>query len=129
VATHFHEEFKVQLRKNALSDETTNMCYQSEMEPPSHDEDEEIMGISVGDWVMVMYDGDGQSYPGEVTYVDEKHLQVNVMQKSGRHYKWPLVKDNIFYNYENVVQRLSPPVVAGNRGQFSFPELELEHID
>ena len=61
--------------------------------------------------------------PGEVTYVDPKQLQVNVMQKLGGYYKWPLAEDNIFYSYENVVQKLSPPMVVGNLGQFSFHDI------
>ena len=56
----------------------------------------------------------------EVTYVDPKQLQVNVMQKSGGYYKWPLAEDKIFYSYENVVQKLSPPMVVGNLDSFPF---------
>jgi hypothetical protein len=51
------------------------------------------------------------------------------LHKSGSHYKWPRTKDNIFYQYENVVQKLSAPVVAGNRGQFTFKELMLAHLE
>ena len=68
------------------------------------------------------------SHPGEVTYTNSRQLQVNVMQKSGSFYKWPRTKDNIFYRHENVVQKLSAPVVAGNRGQFTFKELTVAHL-
>ena len=62
----------------------------------------------------------------EKSHVDPKQLQVNVMQKLGGYYKWPLAEDNIFYthcSYENVIQKLSPPMVVGNRGQFSFHDI------
>ena len=95
-------------------------------EVPANDEEE--ININVGDWVLVIYDGDGQSYPGEVTYTDLRQLQVNVMQKSGSYYKWPRTKDNIFYRHENVIQKLSAPVVAGNLVQFPCKELTIAHL-
>ncbi len=102
-ATHDPKISSLQLRKSALSAETIDISYRMQAdEVPASDEEE--INISVGDWVLVTYDCDGQSYPGEVTYTDPKQLRVNVMQKSVSHYKWPRTKDNIFYRYENVVQ-------------------------
>ena len=126
VATHDTKTSCVQLHKNALSTELIDISFQmiTDEVPAS---DEEDINISVRDWVLATYDGDGQSYPGEVTYTDSKQLQVNVMQKSGSYFKWPRIKDNIFYRCENVVQKLSAPVLAGNRGQFTFKELMLTH--
>ena len=63
----------------------------------------------------------GLSYPGEVTYTESSQIRVSVMEKAGTHYKWPNVQDNIFYSYD-VIMKLTPPVVAGNRGQFLFED-------
>ena len=53
----------LQLHQNALDNEITNVRYCDTSKVPS----KESMRISVGDWVLVTYDGDGQLYPGEVT--------------------------------------------------------------
>ncbi|XP_033625038.1 uncharacterized protein LOC117288334 [Asterias rubens] len=79
------------------------------------------MTLHIGDWVAVRYDGD--IFPGEVT--DFGHtliadIKVNVMHKSGSHCKWPQDEDHIFYARKDVLEKLKPPIVAGNRGQFTF---------
>ena len=46
------------------------------------------------------------------------------MYKSGGSWRWPAIEDKIFYMYEQVVKKLSPPEVVGCRGQFKFEELK-----
>ncbi|KAG1651824.1 hypothetical protein GQR58_026730 [Nymphon striatum] len=77
---------------------------------------------TINEWVLVRYMG--LSYPGEVTYTESSQIRVNVMEKAGTHYKWPNMQDNIFYSYDDVIMKLAPPVVAGNRGQFLFEDLK-----
>ena len=36
------------------------------------------------------------------------------MKKTGRFGKWPSKRDNIFYFCKDVVQKIKPPMVAGN---------------
>ena len=78
--------------------------------------------VAVGDWVLVTYDS--KEYPGEVVSINEnQEVQVNVMHESGPHtWKWPLSKDMIFYSKSDIVRILNPPVAAGHRGQFRFPD-------
>lgn len=78
--------------------------------------------VSVGDWVIVSYDG--AHYPGEVTDKRGKDIEVNVMvPASNNKWKWPAIPDKIFYKPENIVQKIAPPEApcAGqSRLQFTF---------
>ena len=78
------------------------------------------MNLDVGNWVLVSYDG--SLFPGEVRGISGKEVKVAVMISSGSHYKWPSVEDCIPYPLEDVVMKLSPPVVKSARGTFAFAE-------
>ena len=41
----------------------------------------------------------------------------------GDFWKEPQKEDKIFYQKENIIQKLDPPEVAGSRGQFQFKNL------
>ena len=75
-----------------------------------------------GDWVLVRYDD--ELYPGEIKQVVQESYEIAVMYKSGGSWRWPAIEDKIFYMYEQVVKKLSPPEVVGCRGQFKFEELK-----
>ena len=80
---------------------------------------EEVNDKMIGDCVSVIYNN--ANFPGEVTDIKHGDLYVSVMHKSGKFWKWPeFGRDKIWYTVENVVKKINPPVVAGNRGQFSF---------
>ena len=80
------------------------------------------LNINLGDWVLVCYDR--QKFPGEVTNITGLDFEDNVMYKScGAFWKWPPKEDKIFYQKENVIQKLDSPEVAGSRGQFKFKNL------
>lgn len=86
---------------------------------PSHN----TIELHISDWVVVVYDD--EHFPGEITSVaddDSGDVRVNVMHKAGAYWKWPCTKDNILYKMENIIKKISPPVVAGTRGQFNFPD-------
>ena len=53
------------------------------------------LSLSVGQWVLVRYDG--LEFPGEVTACGETDAKVNVMHASGSAWKWPTNPDMIFY--------------------------------
>ena len=78
----------------------------------------EKLKLHIGDWIVVDYHG--ELFPGEITEFDGAEIRVNVMQKSGKFWKWPSKRDNIFYYCKDVVKKIEPPTVAGNRGQFVF---------
>ena len=79
------------------------------------------LDIAIGDWIVVKYQG--EMFPGEVTEIGGAHgneIRTDVMERSGKFWKWPSKRDNIFYFCKDVVKKIEPPIVAGNRGQFQF---------
>jgi len=41
------------------------------------------------------------------------------MTRSAKTWKWPTPEDKLFCNKKDVLRIITPPTVAGNRGQFS----------
>jgi len=72
------------------------------------------------DWVVVNYES--ACYPGYITQIIEKEIEVSVMHRAEGHFKWPKAKDKIFYIKKNILKKISLPVPTVNRGQFSFTE-------
>ena len=80
------------------------------------------LNVNLGDWIVVNYDG--QKFPGEVTNITGLCFEVNTMHKSlGAFWKWLQKKHRIFYQKENIIQKLDPPEVAGSHGEFQFKNL------
>ena len=78
--------------------------------------------VTVGEWVLVEYDG--RLYPGEVIAIDNYEFSVSVMVKAGKHRKWLDNMDHIYYPLEKLIRKLSAPEVVNARGHFSFHELQ-----
>ena len=85
------------------------------------DPQQPILNLRVGQWVVVKYEE--EEFPGEVTRIENSDVEVNVMQRSANAWKWPRSEDKIFYSTSNIVRVISPPSVAGNRGQFVFKDI------
>ena len=67
---------------------------------------------------------DGQKFLGEVTNITGLCFEVNTMHKSlGAFWKWLQKKHRIFYQKENIIQKLGPPEVPGSHGEFQFKNL------
>ena len=77
-------------------------------------------GFTVGDWCVVNYEG--ARFPGEIVGIQNEEVQVSVMHKAGRYFKWSEKVDSIYYLPQNIEKRIQSPVVVGHRGQFSFIE-------
>lgn len=94
----------------------------SEDEDPFEDNQKniDIGSLKENDWILVKYDS--MLYPGYITQIIEKEIEVTVMHKSNKHYKWPENEDKIFYSLQCVVKKISSPTPVGNRGQFIFNE-------
>ena len=86
-----------------------------------HDIPVEALNLSIGQWVLVSYEGN--EFPGEVTSMDDSDIEVNVMHRSANAWKWSRSEDKIFYSRDKVVCVINPPTVAGNRGQFMFNDI------
>ncbi len=76
--------------------------------------------IGVGDWYAVEYEG--KVYPGEVKSITTDDVQVSVMVQAGKHWKWLTIPDEIFYQQDKFVQKLSAPVVINSCGHFQFTD-------
>jgi hypothetical protein len=57
---------------------------------------------------------DEMLYPGQVRKLGDQEVQVSVMTRSGKHYKWPTPEDCIFYPISNVLMKLQPPTARPN---------------
>ena len=56
-------------------------------------------------------------------------LQVNVMNKSAKFWRWPQKEDKIFYTTNNIVKCIEPPQVGRSRDQFVFHQIWLnDHL-
>ena len=90
----------------------------------SPDKDEEEVQVNeklkVDDWVEVEYDGD--TFAGIITEIGiaGEDYKVNVMVRDGKFWKWPEVKDEIFYAKKRVLRVINPPTVVNARGHFKF---------
>jgi len=80
-----------------------------------------VIQATVGDWVLVQYEG--SMFPGEVKEIGRDELKVSVMVPSGANYfKWPASEDSIFYHIKNVMMKLKPPTIKSARGTYEFSE-------
>ena len=107
----------VDLFKSDDSDSETDNCNDNDVE----EQKEANVSLTVGEWVLVSYDG--TNFPGEILKIVGEECEVTVMHQSGKFWKWPQKEDKIFYNQKNIIKRLGQPQVAGSRGQFIFEGL------
>jgi len=88
---------------------------------PAQNEEAQELSLTVGLWVVVKCDDD--EFPGEITSIDGDDIEVNAMTRSAKTWKWPTPEDKLFYNKKDVLRIITPPTVAGNRGQFRFTDI------
>lgn len=93
-----------------------------EQDSPIEDDVQPTMNLSIGQQVVVNYDG--KKFPGEVTSIDDSDIEVSVMHRSANAWKWPRPEDKIFYLKSEILHVIKPPSVAGNRGQFVFEDIQ-----
>lgn len=84
-------------------------------------QDSQDIDISVGRWVVVQYEEN--YFPGKITSVHSSQLKVNVMVKNGKQWKWPEIKDEIFYQRNEIVMNIDPPIKRGKRNLFDVPQM------
>ena len=75
----------------------------------------------VRDYAIFEYEG--ELFPGEVTHVEEGGCNIKSMTKSGVNWKWPTVEDEMFYENEEIKQKINPPKKL-NRGVMVVNELK-----
>ena len=75
-----------------------------------------------GEFVAVRYDD--KIFPGIVIEVLLSGAMVKAMQSNGRLWKWPEKEDILFYDWADILGRISPPTQFSSRRElFSVPEL------
>ncbi|XP_063218661.1 uncharacterized protein LOC134528923 [Bacillus rossius redtenbacheri] len=63
--------------------------------------------LSIGDFVAFLYDD--IVYPGTVTAIDESDVKISAMSRTGKYWKWPEKKDEIWYKKTAVIKMLPHP--------------------
>jgi len=84
---------------------------------PAQNKEAQELSLTVRLWVVVKYD----EFPREITSIDD--IEVNALTKSAKTWKWPTPEDKLLYNKKDVLRIITPPTVAGNRGQFKFTDI------
>lgn len=76
--------------------------------------------ISINDWYEVEYEG--QIFPGIVTETcfEQGDFKVKVMSRVGKFWKWPAICDEIFYNQDKLIRKISPPSLVNQREHYTF---------
>lgn len=77
----------------------------------------------VGAFVVVMYEN--ELYPGIIVSYNDDGASISAMQKALKSWKWPEKKDELFYDWTQIVGGINPPKKINKRGFFSVPELNI----
>lgn len=76
----------------------------------------------INDFVIFKYDE--TLYPGLIINTTEEGAFIQSMEKSKKYYRWPVKTDEMFYNWVDVMMKISPPKLI-RRGYFKIDELEV----
>ncbi|KAJ9576071.1 hypothetical protein L9F63_007036 [Diploptera punctata] len=79
----------------------TDSASEANVSPAFRQEDKKV-GVYV-----VVYEG--KHYPGLITKRYKEGTLVNVMELSGKHWKWPEQKDEILYQDKEIVCKINAP--------------------
>lgn len=79
--------------------------------------------ININDYVIINYLN--EYYPGKIVQIKNGKYLVNTMTRSGLNkWKWPTVKDEIFYEFEEILQKIEAPLEINKRGFFEIKDFE-----
>ncbi|KAF5280141.1 hypothetical protein FQR65_LT15057 [Abscondita terminalis] len=114
-------------KKRKLSTDTSNESQvmetqvEEEQEEASPDEWNKT-DLVLNDYVIIMYDD--EYFPGVVKQLETDRAFVTVMQLSGPD-KWkrPLEPDALWYDFEDILEKINPPKEVNKRGSFTCPEI------
>ncbi|CAB3221328.1 unnamed protein product [Arctia plantaginis] len=76
---------------------------------------------TIGDYVLMKWGT--AKYPGEVLSVFEDGLMVRCMKQGLKFWRWPNIKDEQLYSWEDVIQKIKTPKLV-KRGNYIITELE-----
>ncbi|CAH0381926.1 unnamed protein product [Bemisia tabaci] len=101
---------------------------ESDVDAPASEEEENssdemaLGNFSENSYVIVCYEG--EYFPGLVISKKDNGADVKVMTMSGSDWKWPAKEDKLFYENEDIVRNMEPPVLKNARGLYSVPEIK-----
>lgn len=104
--------------QNSDDDPETFSSSESENEEP-----ENRAKYAVGDYIIVLYPGNGRKYPGIITQVLKNTVVVRCMEKKARSWNWPTNVDECEYKWENIVMKIKEPRKISKRNQYIIEEL------
>lgn len=79
----------------------------------------------VGEYVAVNYEG--KYFPGKIKEIEPTGALVSSMEKIGRLRKWPANEDVLFFDWNDIVSKISPPTKTSTTRQlFTVKELDFQ---
>lgn len=77
----------------------------------------------VGDYVIVLYTGDGLHYPGKIVQIGKLSAVVRCMEKAdgvSGSWRWPKRRDELTYEWQFVSKRIPAPKATSKRNLYSI---------
>lgn len=102
------------------------LSYQLKSAPPpdssfQNGDDKKKADYIIGDHVIVRWGS--SNYLGQITSEHAEGVMVNCMKQGKNFWRWPLIKDEQLYSWENVLQKIEIPKFV-KKGCFTIPELD-----
>ncbi|GBP47216.1 hypothetical protein EVAR_20218_1 [Eumeta japonica] len=76
---------------------------------------------NIGDHVLIKWDE--KVYPGEIMSVFEEGALVKCMKKGTKSWRWPIIKDEQLYHWNDIQQKIRPPTLI-KKGCYSVKEID-----
>lgn len=112
---------KVSLASKTESEDLND--HNSDVSLPSNQSQKLSDSLTIGDYVIIRYEEN--YWPGIVEKLAENGVEVSCMEKVGKLWKWPSMKDVLQYEANDVVMKIcKPKQVSKSRLLYSVPELE-----
>ncbi|KAG5899860.1 hypothetical protein JTB14_012327 [Gonioctena quinquepunctata] len=74
---------------------------------------------------FVVFSYENELYPGKIVAFDDDVVIINAMQKSLKLWKWPSRRDQLEYQWSDVLGSIERPTKVSKRGFFSVPEYDI----
>ena len=65
----------------------------------------------------------GYLYPDVIESYNESGASISAMAKSLKSWKWPSTKDELFYEWKDIIGGIDPPKLLNKRVFFHVPEM------
>lgn len=95
---------------------------QQKDETKNKNENSKPKDITVGDYVIIQYEG--EFFPGIVLKTKDSEYEVKTMTMSGKYWKWPKKDDILWYTKDDTL-KICPPSIIDNKGNYEVPEIVL----